>query len=204
MPELRFGYHGSRRSPLALATAAGLAADEVELVEYDVRDPFTPLRTGRVDVMITKFDQREPDLHYSAPVAVDPRAVVVGVGHPLADRAEVSVEEVADHLLFHRPGDMPVEAWDQIVPPTTPGGRPLRRGVELTTVAGMMRLIASGTAVHLTVLSIADIAPPTVRVVPVTDLPPASVQLTHLPGAAQRVTDFVAACEAAGALLGVA
>ncbi|GAA2677386.1 MULTISPECIES: LysR substrate-binding domain-containing protein [Actinosynnema] len=197
MSELRFGYHGSRGLPEALIASAGLG-EEVELVEYDVRDPFAPLRSGRVDVMVTKAAQREPGLVYTGPVALDPRAVVVGAGHRLAGRAEVSVEEVADHPCFDRPGDMPEAAWDEIVPPRTPGGKPLRRAFPLTTVPELMRLVASGAAVHLTVLSIRDVAPPGVRVVPVPDLPPVTVQLAHLPGAPDRVLAFAAAC--AGAL----
>lgn len=88
-------------------------------------------------------------------------------------------------------------AWDEVVPPVPPGGRPIRRGFDLTTVPEMMRLIAAGAAVHLTVLSIGDVAPPTVRVLPVPDLPRASVQLTHLPDTHERVRAFVAACESA-------
>jgi DNA-binding transcriptional LysR family regulator len=191
------GYHGSRELPHALIHAAGLTAAQVELVEYDVGDPFAPLRAGRVDVMISKFDHREPDLCYSAPVAVDPRAVVVGLTHPLVGHAEVSVEDVAEYDCFDRPGDMPADVWDQIVPPVTPGGRPIRRGFPLTTVPEMMRLIASGAAVHLTVLSIADVAPPTVRVLPVPDLPPALVNLAWRPDAPAQVRDFVAAVAAA-------
>lgn len=197
MPELSLGYTGSLAIPRALVAAARLAPADVALVEYDVRDPFAPLRSGRADVMISKFDHFEPGLVYSAPVAMDPRAVLLAAGHPLAGRAEVSVEDVADYPGFHCPGDMPAQAWDQIVPPVTPGGRPIRRAFRLTTAAELMRLVASGAAVHLTVASIADVAPPAVRVLPVPDLPPAPVYLAHLPGAPGRVRRLVAACEAA-------
>ncbi|HEU5475259.1 MAG TPA: substrate-binding domain-containing protein [Actinophytocola sp.] len=193
MTELRLGFHGSDRLPKAIVRTAGLAPNEVELVQYDVRDPFTPLRTGRLDVMITKFDHREPGLCYGAPLAVDPRAVLVGAGHPLAGRAAVSVEDVAEYACFDRPGDLPAEVWDEVVPPVTPRGRPIRRDFELTTVAELMRVVAAGAAVHLTVASIADVAPPAVRVLPVPDLPPARVQLTHLPDPPDRVRAFLAA-----------
>jgi DNA-binding transcriptional LysR family regulator len=195
VPELRLGYHGSTELPNALVHAAGLAPGRVELVEYDVRDPFAPLRADRVDVMISKFGHREPDLCYGRPVAVDPRAVVVGLGHPLADRATASVEDVADYVCFDRPGHMPEAVWDQLVPHVTPGGRPIRRGRPVTTVPDLMRLVATGAAVHLTVLSIGDVAPPTVRVLPVPDLPPAPVNLAWRPDAPERVRHFVTAVE---------
>lgn len=204
MPDLRFGYHGSLDLPHAAVRAGGYALDRVELVEYDVRDPFAPLRAGRVDVMTSKFDHRQPDLVYSGPIGWDPRAVVVATDHPLADRDEVSVEDVADHLVFHRPGHMPEEVWDQLVPPVTPGGKPIRRAFPLTTVPELMRIVASGEGVHLTVLSIRDVAPPTVKLLPVVDLPPAVVNLVHLPGAPAHVARFVADAEAGLARAGVA
>ncbi|NUT53608.1 MAG: LysR family transcriptional regulator [Saccharothrix sp.] len=195
MPELRFGYHGSLDLPHEIVRAGGYSLDRVELVEYDVRFPFTPLREGRVDVMITKFDHRDPGLVYSEVVGLDPRAVVVGLDHPLAGRDEVSVEDVADYVGFQRPGYMPEEVWDQLVPPLTPGGKAIRRGFPLTTVPELMRVVASGEGVHLTVLSIADVAPPSVRVLPVPDLPPGVVNLAHLPDAPEHVLKFVAAVE---------
>ncbi|MFE2757584.1 LysR family transcriptional regulator substrate-binding protein [Actinosynnema sp. NPDC059335] len=204
MPDLRFGYHGSLGLPHAAVRAGGYALDRVELVEYDVRDPFAPLRAGRVDVMTSKFDHRQPDLVYSRPIGWDPRAVLVAPDHPLAARAEVSVEDVADHLAFHRPGHMPEEVWDRIVPPMTPGGKPIRRAFPLTTVPELMRVVASGAGVHLTVLSIRDVAPPTVRVLPVVDLPPGEVNLVHLPDAPPHVPRFVAAAEAVLARVEVA
>lgn len=197
MPKPRLGYHGSLDLPTAVARAAGT---EVELVEYDVRDPFTPLRSGRTDLMITKFPPTEPDLRYTAPIAAEPRAVVLAAGHPLAGRSAVSVEEVVDRPGFHRPEGMPVEVWDRLVPPRTPAGRPIRREFELTTVAELMRLVSSGVAMHLTVLSIADVAPPTVRVLPVTDLPPATVHLAYLAAAPEWVHGFAKAVESAMAV----
>jgi hypothetical protein len=94
---------------------------------------------------------------------------------------------------------MPGDVWDQVVPRRTPGGRPILRRFPLTTVPELMRLIASGAAVHLTVLSLGDVAPPTVRVLPVPDLPPARVELAWLPGGPDRIRHFVAAVESAHA-----
>ena len=194
MPELRLGYHGSLYLPQAVARVVGMA---VELVEYDVNDPFTPLRAGRTNLMITKFPPTEPDLGYTAPIAADARAVVVAAGHPLAARAAVSVEDVADYPVFHRPAGMPAQVWDRMVPAHTPKGRPIRRQFEFTTVAELMRVVASGAAMHLTVLSIADVAPPTVQVLPVLDLPPATVHLAYLAAAPRWLRDLAELVESA-------
>jgi DNA-binding transcriptional LysR family regulator len=174
MPDIRFGYHGS--TALAERYAAA-ARTPVDLVEYDVADPFRELRAGRLDVMIVKFRLDEPDLGCTAVLDTDPRGVLVRAGHPLTAWRSVSVEQVADYAGFHRPGAMPDYVWDEVMPATTPAGRPLRRVHELTSTGDLMRIIAGSDAVHLSLCSLADIAPPSVRVVPVHDLPPAGVSI---------------------------
>lgn len=194
---LRLGYHGSPLVTAAIVGAAGYGPDEVEPQVYDIADPFRALRAGELDAMVVKFGLAEPDLAGSAALGTDPRAAVLGVRHPLADRDSVSVEEVAGFDAFGPPGAMPGYIWDQVVPPVTPAGRPIRRRHEVRTVGQMMDLVQRTTAVHLSLLSLADLAPPAVRVVPVHDLPPAPVALAWrrdaaVPGLAQ----FVAAAEA--------
>jgi hypothetical protein len=176
---IRFGYHGSTVLAQQFIAAGGLSPDQVRLAEYDVADPFRVLRAGRLDVMIVKFRLAEPDLLATAVLAHDERAVIVRARHPLTsgDSDSVSVEEVARYDGFHRPGAMPDYVWDEVMPPTTPAGRPLRRVHEVTSTTEMMRTIAGSDAMHLSLRSLADVAPPSVRVVPVHDLPPAGVSI---------------------------
>jgi DNA-binding transcriptional LysR family regulator len=195
---IRFGYHGSLPAARAIVHAAGRRDDEVELSQYDLMDPFRSLRGGLLDVMIIKFEQCEKDLRYSAVLTTDPRAAVLGVGHPLAGRESIGLEELADFDSFRCPGTFPTDVWDQVVPPRTPAGRPIRRRHELVDLATMVDTITRTTAVHISLLSLADVAPPGTRVVPIHDLPPAPVGLAWLrdlePG---PVHDFVADAEAA-------
>ncbi|AEW94190.1 MULTISPECIES: LysR substrate-binding domain-containing protein [Streptomycetaceae] len=189
---VRFGVHGSSHLAAGIVAAAGHRPEEVVYVPYDVRDPFAQLRSGEADIMIVKFVLREPDIALSAPVAHDDRAVLVGAGHTLAGRSEVSVEEVADYEAFSRPGDFPPYIWDEVVPPVTPGGRRIRRAHPLTTVEAMVELVSGDRVVHLSVRSLDTVVPPHIRVVPVRDLPPAPVSLawlagTPLPPAAARL-----------------
>jgi DNA-binding transcriptional LysR family regulator len=176
---LRFGYHGSRLVPERIIRAAGLDphGDGFELGVYDVTDPFRSLRAGEFDIIVAKFGLREPDLEESRPVAAEPRAAVMSAAHPLAGRASVSVEELAGYPAFDRPGLMPAYVWDQVVPPVTPAGRTIHRRHRVTTVPRMMELVATSHAVHISLGSLADIAPPGVTVVPIGDLPPAPVTL---------------------------
>lgn len=193
---LRFGYHGSIAVPTAIVRAAGLADDEVELSEYAVADPFRRLRAGELDMMIVKFTVREPDLACSCVLATDPRAAILSATHPLASRPSVSIEELAVFDAFHCPGTMPDYVWDEVVPPVTPAGRPIRRRHRLGTTGDMIDLVSREGAVHISLLSLADIAPPSVRVVPIHDLPPAPVAVAWVDGRAdERVRAFVTAAE---------
>ncbi|MFG3053171.1 LysR substrate-binding domain-containing protein [Kitasatospora sp. NPDC048239] len=194
---LRLGMHGSPHLARSILAKAGLLPGEAELVPYDVRDPFGPLRARQVDVMIVKYTLQEPDIAFSRPVALDTRAVIVGAGHPLAARESVSLEDVAGYDAFERPGDFPPNVWDLVVPRTTPGGRPIRRVHPMTTLAAMAAVLADGRSVHVSFLSLADALPPGTVAVPVHDLPPAPVALAWLRGEAQpaAVTRLVSGAE---------
>jgi DNA-binding transcriptional LysR family regulator len=149
--------------------------DEVELHEYDIADPFAAIRAGHIDVMIAKFALREPDLVAGRTLCLEPRGVVVRRGHPLAGRPSVSIEDLADFDAFAPPGQMPSYVWDHVVPTRTPTGRTIRRTHRVATVPEMMERVAGSDAVHISLASLADVAPPSVQVLPVHDLPPAPV-----------------------------
>jgi DNA-binding transcriptional LysR family regulator len=193
-----FGYHGSLRAAHAIVLGAGHDVEGFSFAEYDVTDPFRALRGGELGVMIVKFGPTEPDLAYSATVATDQRVAVLGAHHPLAGRASVSVEELADFDGFRCPGAFPPSVWDEVVPPRTPAGRPIRRRHDLTGAPSMMATVERTDAVHISLLSLADIAVPTVRVVPVHDLPAAPVRLAWLRGhEPDGVREFVRDAEVA-------
>jgi DNA-binding transcriptional LysR family regulator len=195
---VRFGYHGSLPAAQTIVRAAGHRVERFSFAEYDITDPFRALRGGDLDLMIVKFGRTEPDLAYSATVATDQRVAVLGAHHPLAGRTSVSVEELADFDAFRCPGRFPPSVWDEVVPPRTPAGRPIRRRHELTGADTMMTTVERTDAVHISIRSLADIARPTVRVVPVHDLPPAAVRLAWLPDhEPAQVRGFVRAAEAA-------
>jgi DNA-binding transcriptional LysR family regulator len=195
IPIVRVGYHGSRPAASRVVGDAG----RVELVGCPVDDPFTALRAGGVDVLLVKFDLDQPDLERGRTLATEGRAVIVAEGHPLAGRDAVSVEELADYGAFHRPGTFPGYLWDQIVPPFTPAGRPIRRLHRAATIPEMMARVAGSDAVHLSLVSLGDVAPPGIRIIPVSDLPPVPVYLVWrrdlAPG---HVRDFVSGVEARG------
>ncbi|MFI6689986.1 substrate-binding domain-containing protein [Streptomyces sp. NPDC050485] len=195
---IRVGYHGSTEVTSHIVAMAGHDTTTL-LRQYDIADPFRELRAGEFDLIVVKFGLDEPDLVTSKPLAHDARAVVMSASHPLAHRESVSIEELADHDAFDRPGEMPAYVWDEVVPAHTPSGRPIHRRHRVTTVPDMMRLVAGGDAVHISLISLADIAPPGIRVVPIHDLPAAPVSLAWLHTAEQppAVRDFISTAEAA-------
>lgn len=195
---IRFGYHGSPDAAAALVRRAGHEPSAFAFHEYDVTDPFRALRAGELDVMIVKFGRSEPDLVYSAQLSSDARVAVVGAHHPLAARETVGIEELADYEGFECPGRFPAHVWDEVVPPATPAGRPIRRRWRLTGADTMMDVVRRTDAIHISLRSLADIAPPDVRVIDIHDLPPAPVGLAHLPGASPAVRRFVADATLAG------
>lgn len=178
MPEpIRLGYHGSSQLVWDIVLAAGYGKEDVELVTYPITDPFGPLRRGELDAMIIKFGIREPDLVTGPVLATDPRAAVLDRRHPLAGRESISIEELAGVESFQPPGSMPGYVWDQVVPPRTPAGAHIHRVHPWSTLSELIALIVDAGAVHLSLMSIADVLPPSVRVVPIHDLPPAPVLL---------------------------
>ncbi|MFI0909805.1 LysR substrate-binding domain-containing protein [Streptomyces abikoensis] len=192
---VRFGIHGSPHLAIGIITAAGHSPQEVEFVPYDVAEPFRPLRERALDIMIVKYALAEPDVAVSRPVAHDGRALIVGADHPLADRETVSIEEAAVYDAFRCPGDFPAYVWDEVVPPRTPSGRPIRRVHPMTTVEAMIDLLATTRAVHVSFQSLEASLPSHIKAVPVHDLPPAPVTLAWLrdgelpPQAAALVAD---------------
>ncbi|MPY58098.1 substrate-binding domain-containing protein [Streptomyces spongiae] len=177
---VRLGIHGSPHLATRVLASAGHGPHEVELVPYDVAEPFRPLRDRTLDIMIVKYGLREPDIAFSRPVAFDHRALIVGTNHPLADRDMVSVEEAAGYDCFGCPGDFPPYVWDKVVPPRTPSGTRMRRVHRMTTVEAMIDTLAAGRAVHLSFQSLDAILPPHIKALPVRDLPPAPVHLAWL------------------------
>jgi hypothetical protein len=195
---IRFGYHGSLPAAQAIVRDAGHSVERFSFTEYDITDPFGALRGGVLDLMIVKFGRTEADLEYSATVATEQRVAVLGAHHPLAGRASVSVEELAGYDAFRCPGTFPPSVWDEVVPPHTPAGRPIRRRHELTGTGTVMATVTRTDAVHLSLRSLADVASEAVRVVGVHDLPPAPVRLARRRGPVpDHVREFVRDAEAA-------
>jgi DNA-binding transcriptional LysR family regulator len=184
---LRVGFATTlpEKVPAALVQAFEEAYPAARAVQFaaPATDLFRWLEGDRsawqVDVFVTWMpveDSPEPDLAIGPVVHRIPRAVLLADGHPLAGRASVDVEELAEHeLVYPLLPKWYVEAW---MPKTTPGGRELRlRRVNAEYVEDVLRLVAELPLAHLTVMSLLDsYRRPGVVVLPLLGLPAVPVR----------------------------
>ena len=69
--------------------------------------------------------------------------LAVSARHPFARSESVSLEDLARDKVL-RPRSFPGYLDESLVPPKTPGGRPIERGHEFSTVQEMLSLIGAG------------------------------------------------------------
>ncbi len=125
--------------------------------------------------------------------------LAVARDHPLAGRAEVRLEDVAEYevgpMLF---GELP-ELVAATIPEFAPSGRPIRRAERVAnSPTEVMSLVASGATVHPTVESFErHFGHPDIVLVPLRGLPPLrSALLWRRHSADPRVASFVATASA--------
>jgi DNA-binding transcriptional LysR family regulator len=155
-------------------------ACRVEVLDIGLNRPELDwLRKGEVTLLATRLPISDPDITVGPVLSTEPRAVVVGRGHPLAAQPQVSIDDLARYQTC-TVATARRELADALVPPRTPRGRQLRRVTVRSTAEALMR-VALGEAVYLTVRSFLDyVSHPAVVTVPVEDLPPSQTALIWL------------------------
>ena len=98
--------------------------------------------------------------------------------HPFADRAAVSLEDIADYDVGWADVLLP-QISEEAAPSRSRSGRPIRRvRLGIRDIGELVVTIARGKVVHPTVASFAShYAHPGVRYVPIADLPPSETAL---------------------------
>ncbi|MGW2227291.1 LysR family transcriptional regulator [Streptomyces formicae] len=168
---------------------------EVRMRETQFQDPLGALRSGEVDLLFTCLPVEEPDLAVGPVVINEPRLLAMPLGHPLAGRVSVSLEELAGETFFGVVNGAPAYWWDFHVPPRTPSGREIRRGQAVASFQELMTLVAAGQGISPVVASVEKYyARPGVTFVPLDDVPCAEVALIHrTTGTNARAEAFVRA-----------
>ncbi len=195
--ELNVGFlgsgAGSLTAPILAAFRARCPGCAVTMRETQFKDPLGALRGGDVDLLFTCLPVREPDLAVGPVVIEEPRLLAMPLGHPLAGRTSVSLEEMAGETFFGVVNGAPAYWWDFHVPPRTPSGREIRRGQAVASFQELMTLVATGQGISPVVASVERYySRPDVTFVPLRDVPPAEVALIHRTGTTSaRVDAFV-------------
>jgi DNA-binding transcriptional LysR family regulator len=95
---------------------------EVDVVQLSWDDPLGPLREGAVDLIACWLPLEQPDLVVGPILTRERRTLVVAREHPLAERTEVSLEELADYAVPRFDG-WPRALDEELLPKRTPSGR---------------------------------------------------------------------------------
>ena len=107
----------------------------VQIVERMLADRFGPLRAGEIDLQLTELPADEPDIVNGPILFRERRALQVPLGHPLAGRQSVTLEDYGDCEVIVL-ANVPDYFLDYHVPRRTPSGRPIRRGPAANLLPG--------------------------------------------------------------------
>jgi DNA-binding transcriptional LysR family regulator len=145
---LRVGFMGPVAGELVLAVTKVFQTQhpdcEVRIHETQIADPCRPLRTGEVDLLLTQLPVKEAGLHAGPVVIREPRLLAVAAGHPFARRKGIYMEDLA-RVTFFLPAGTPSKDWSESTQPWhTPSGKPIERGLTVTTFQELLTLIAGG------------------------------------------------------------
>lgn len=162
---------------LQAAIAAHEAAHSTSYVQFvglPFVDRFGPLMRGEVDVMVTSLPLSQSGISTGPVLARQPRLLAVGRAHPLAEKSDVSIEDVADYAVGEFDVSGPADLLQVITPLQTPTGRviaraapPLRDPVELLLAVAAGRIVQPVLATFVTTYRHPDVV-----YVPIRDLQP--------------------------------
>ena len=151
---LRVGFLGCLNGPPLTDTIVAFGhrhpACQVTVAEVPWRDPYGQLRTGEIDILLTLLPIDEPDLKVGTVLVSHDRVLAVGLDHPLAERASVDIEDLADWVLLDGTDELPDVLRHGFCPPFTPLGRLLRRGKGGRTYQEALHKVATGETVWTT------------------------------------------------------
>jgi DNA-binding transcriptional LysR family regulator len=160
-------------------------------------------RSGDPDVLFCWVPSVSPEVVPRERVMIGPvvaqsdRVLLMTENHPLAGRTTVDIEELADHdVVFPAmPNAAFVDAW---CPPTTPGGRSMRRRHVSFVFPEQLYTVLAEELVHITAADIywRAIGYPGLTSVPLTGLPPLLLVSTWLTAADSDLIQSFAASAA--------
>ena len=164
---------GPRMLALIDAFEAAHPQCAVRIVELPFADRLGPLRRGEVEAIVVRLPLDQPGITTGPVMVREGRVLLVARDHPLAGRASVSVEDLADYALAAAEGVLEPEQQEEFLPRVTPSGRRIPR-VPLPSLdlSALVMLVARGRIVHPTTETFArNYGAPNVVGVPIRDMP---------------------------------
>src|SRR5579875_2886043 len=179
---LAIGYYGTAASRLLPGTLAAfrqrlpsISVTVRELLFGDLDD----IITGTVDLAFTRLraDQLRDLPVRVAELAVEPRVLVVGNSHRLADRISVALSELDQERFLVNPGTSH-DALARWRDEQRRHGLPGRIAGQARSVTELLTMVAAGHGITLVPASVSrEHRPPAITYIPVTDADPAVISL---------------------------
>lgn len=117
---------------------------QVDLQEFQMNTSIAGLRAHNSDLVLVTRPFADPDLVIGPTLWSETRYLALPCEHPLASRAEIGLEDLADVTLLRMPADCPPSVAEDRVPSRTPAGRPIAHGRPATTFLEALALVGAG------------------------------------------------------------
>ena len=128
----------------------------VNVQDLPLGSPFSAVLSGEVDAAIAEMPVHESELTVGFRFPAQDQLLAVGLGHPMAHRTVIDVEELAEVDLLHRIGDAP-DYWKTArTPAATPSGAPIMSSGGFTSLEQGLTLAATGGRALLVCRPVAD------------------------------------------------
>jgi DNA-binding transcriptional LysR family regulator len=198
LPHLTVGFianAASDHTPAIVRSFNALRpAVRVEMHQSDWEDPSAGLDSGASDVALLRLPIPATDGLRIEPLFDEQRRVAMPSDHPLADKPDLTIDDLLDEPFIAPRGPAAWRDWWLAVEHR--GGRPPLIGAIVGTPDEYLQAILSGHGVSFAFASAERFyAPPGVTYRPIAGLPPSTVAVAHRHDTGNpAVEDFVRAC----------
>jgi DNA-binding transcriptional LysR family regulator len=182
---------GELLAPILAAYRGSRPDVDLGIGDLEMSDQLTPLLSGEVDVAIVRLPLEHPDIVVT-PIAQEPRIVMAGLAHELADERSVDVDDILGFpMLSLRARPEFCDYWQLN---KERGGSNCAPGIAPAGTVGEAQLAVSTQPVIVASLAAMErFAPnPLIRVIPLTGVTPSVIAVAHKRRDTRRaVRDFV-------------
>lgn len=174
---LNVGFYGAAAGKLILDVAERFRIDhpytEVRIKEIQLGAVLDDWHHDACDMVLTCRPIEGPDIALGPPLMREARMLAVSTRHPLAARASISIEELAQITLLRVPNSVPSSIRTYLVPRRTPGGRPIAHGKTANTFQEILTMVGANEGAFV----VGDLVTqfysrPDVTYLPIDDAPP--------------------------------